>query len=180
MAYAAWSVVFGEQPSAAKWNILGANDASFNNGSGIQPTNAIVAASGGLDLRGASANGVLLQLRTQTDNANSIASATTNALKIQSGWGAVIGVAANSVTETVTFPTAFSVAPIVSMQYIGFKTGSSYPTTITDTTAGANQLCGAGNITTTNFAAMVADKVTATNLSTTIVYAYTWIAIGVA
>lgn len=35
MAYAAWSVTFGEQPSSAKWNILGANDASFNNGTGI-------------------------------------------------------------------------------------------------------------------------------------------------
>jgi hypothetical protein len=30
MAYAVWSVVFGEQPSAAKWNILGTNDADFN------------------------------------------------------------------------------------------------------------------------------------------------------
>lgn len=30
MAYASWSVVFGEQPSAAKWNILGTNDAYFN------------------------------------------------------------------------------------------------------------------------------------------------------
>lgn len=35
MAYAAWSVTFGEQPSAAKWNILGTNDASFNDGTGI-------------------------------------------------------------------------------------------------------------------------------------------------
>lgn len=30
MAYTAWSVVFGEQPSAAKWNLLGTNDAYFN------------------------------------------------------------------------------------------------------------------------------------------------------
>src|SRR4051812_19992946 len=30
MAYASWSVVFGEQPSASKWNILGTNDATFN------------------------------------------------------------------------------------------------------------------------------------------------------
>lgn len=30
MAYSSWSVVFGEQPSAAKWNILGTNDAHFN------------------------------------------------------------------------------------------------------------------------------------------------------
>lgn len=35
MAYQSWSVVFGEQPSAAKWNILGTNDASFNDGSGF-------------------------------------------------------------------------------------------------------------------------------------------------
>lgn len=30
MAYASWSVSFGEQPSAAKWNILGTNDAYFD------------------------------------------------------------------------------------------------------------------------------------------------------
>lgn len=30
MAYTAWSVSFGEQPSAAKWNILGTNDAYFD------------------------------------------------------------------------------------------------------------------------------------------------------
>lgn len=35
MAYASWSVVFGEQPTASKWNILGTNDASFNDGTGI-------------------------------------------------------------------------------------------------------------------------------------------------
>lgn len=35
MAYQSWSVVFGEQPSASKWNILGTNDASFNDGTGI-------------------------------------------------------------------------------------------------------------------------------------------------
>lgn len=29
MAYTSWSVSFGEQPSAAKWNILGSNDAHF-------------------------------------------------------------------------------------------------------------------------------------------------------
>lgn len=28
--YTAWSVVFGEQPTASKWNQLGTNDASFN------------------------------------------------------------------------------------------------------------------------------------------------------
>lgn len=35
MAYTAWSVVYGEQPTAAKWNQLGANDAGFRDGSNI-------------------------------------------------------------------------------------------------------------------------------------------------
>lgn len=35
MAYQVWSVVFGEQPSASKWNILGTNDAGFNDGTAI-------------------------------------------------------------------------------------------------------------------------------------------------
>lgn len=40
MAYASWSVVFGEQPTAAKWNILGTNDASFNDGTGLPIANS--------------------------------------------------------------------------------------------------------------------------------------------
>lgn len=35
MGYAAWSVVAGEQPTASKWNILGTNDSSFNDGTGL-------------------------------------------------------------------------------------------------------------------------------------------------
>lgn len=50
MGYASWSVVFGEQPSAAKWNILGTNDSSFNDGTGIAagkilPNHLLAAAS---------------------------------------------------------------------------------------------------------------------------------------
>lgn len=41
MAYTAWSVVFGEQPTAAKWNQLGANDAGFKDGTNID-NNAIL------------------------------------------------------------------------------------------------------------------------------------------
>lgn len=49
MAYAAWSVVAGEQPTAAKWNILGTNDAGFNDGTAIG-TGAITSAKiSGLD-----------------------------------------------------------------------------------------------------------------------------------
>ena len=43
MAYTAWSVVFGEQPTAAKWNQLGENDAGFKTGANID-TDAITTA----------------------------------------------------------------------------------------------------------------------------------------
>lgn len=33
--YAPWSVIAGEQPTTAKWNILGTNDGSFNTGQGF-------------------------------------------------------------------------------------------------------------------------------------------------
>lgn len=46
MAYASFSVIFGEQPSAAKWNILGTNDSSFNDGTGIASlSNSVTAIS---------------------------------------------------------------------------------------------------------------------------------------
>lgn len=68
MAYQAWSVVFGEQPSASKWNILGTNDASFNDGSGF--------ASGALGSVNASlANGMCVQQATTLSNA--VATGTT-------------------------------------------------------------------------------------------------------
>lgn len=43
MAYQAWSVVFGEQPSTAKWNILGTNDAGFRDGTNF--SNQIISAN---------------------------------------------------------------------------------------------------------------------------------------
>lgn len=51
MAYASWSVSFGEQPSAAKWNILGTNDAFFDGlvGSGTAWTSWTPTLSGRLN-----------------------------------------------------------------------------------------------------------------------------------
>ncbi len=45
--YQAWSVIAGEQPTTSKWNILGTNDAAFNDGSGIvnAPANPYQAAA---------------------------------------------------------------------------------------------------------------------------------------
>ena len=43
MSYTAWSVVYGEQPTAAKWNQLGANDAGFKDGTNIDASAIITA-----------------------------------------------------------------------------------------------------------------------------------------
>lgn len=42
MAYAIWSVTAGEVPTSTKWNILGTNDAGFNDGTAM--ANAIILA----------------------------------------------------------------------------------------------------------------------------------------
>lgn len=82
MAYASWSVVFGEQPTAAKWNLLGSNDASFNDGTGIG-TNAVAAAS-------------LAQTAIHLGNGTSTSAfATTSATSVQ----------VTGVTVTVTIPS---------------------------------------------------------------------------
>lgn len=136
MAYASWSVTFGEQPSAAKWNILGTNDASFNDGSGIQPSNPIIAASGGLDLRGNGTNGVLLQLRTkEVSTAN-----TRSSLKFEVGMDFIEGDGTSRISKAITFPTAFSTAVVAILFGNNGVNLAADPTTIADGTAtwGAN------------------------------------------
>lgn len=104
MAYASWSVVFGEQPSAAKWNILGTNDASFNDGTGLG-TNVINDSSlkyGKVRTRqGGSAT------NWQTSGTTTYDYKGTNTF-IQCG---TLAITSNPIA--VTFPTAFNQVPIV-------------------------------------------------------------------
>lgn len=51
MSYTAWSVVYGEQPSADKWNALGVNDAGFKDGTLID-NDAILARHINVDVAG--------------------------------------------------------------------------------------------------------------------------------
>lgn len=110
MAYASWSVVFGEQPSAAKWNILGTNDASFNDASGTPS--------------------VPKSVNRQDIAANSV---VTDQL-LQFGWTYVTGDATNlREAITVTFPVAFDVIPLVLPVSLGVRVGSN-PDTLDDFT----------------------------------------------
>jgi hypothetical protein len=180
MAYQSWSVVFGEQPSAAKWNILGTNDASFNDGSGIQPSNPIISSSSYLDLRGATSTGVKLHAPRQDDTTNSY----PTGLLIQHGWGYVAGDnVSRSINDTeITFPTAYTSAPIVVVSGGLANTGAA-PTSITGFGVTSNTTAGSLAISTTGFTATVrrisTDGADPGVFATGSQYAYQWIAIGV-
>lgn len=49
MGYAAVSFVAGEQPTTSKWNTLGTNDASFNDGTGLPMFGAAAASVSGAE-----------------------------------------------------------------------------------------------------------------------------------
>lgn len=111
MAYTSWSVVFGEQPSAAKWNILGTNDASFNDGTGIG-ADAVKSASlfYGLIRNRQGATSGDDSWYTGTTVAGSLNTATdAKDIFIQVGSLATGGTSA----FTVTFPTAYTQVPMV-------------------------------------------------------------------
>lgn len=113
MAYTSWSVVFGEQPSAAKWNILGTNDASFNDGTGIG-NNAIATAKIADD---AVTDAKLIYGKVRSRQGGSATNWSTSGSTtydysatntfIQCGTRALTG------STTITFPTAFNQVPIV-------------------------------------------------------------------
>lgn len=104
-------MVFGEQPSASKWNQLGTNDASFNDGSGI----AVDALADSKLVYGKLRN---RQGGSATNwhvyGSNTYAYDATNVF-FQVGYSAG-GAGADS---TVTFPTAFAQKPAVFLQVAG-------------------------------------------------------------
>lgn len=123
MAYSSWSVVFGEQPSAAKWNILGTNDASFNDGSGIandaitdtklvygklrtrQGGSATNWGTSGVTAYDYSATNVFMQCGTRSSDSGS--------------------------DVTLTFPTAFNQVPVIVMTPSTAASANCYPIIIT-------------------------------------------------
>lgn len=111
MAYSADTFVADEQPTTAKWNKLWSNDASFNDGSGLNNiSNPIVANSANhLVLTPGTSKFVKVAVLRQ-DN-------TTNAYKnnsiILTGWGVVAyNTGAANVTDAVTYGITFDAAPI--------------------------------------------------------------------
>lgn len=129
-----------EQPSAAKWNILGTNDASFNDGTGIAD-DAITAAK--------LQNGVVFRRQGGSATIWSTAGTTTydtsaTAVKIQTGT-----IAVDATPKAVTFPEAFTYAPQVFTQVVTRTAANTFSPVESVTTSGFNVAVitdgGAGN-----------------------------------
>lgn len=127
MAYQVWSVVFGEQPSASKWNILGTNDASFNDGTGIADDKILTRHI--LDSNVTGSKIASYRVKRKNNGSNT----TETAAIIETGWFAEVpGVASGSI-KTITFQNTYSSAPIVIPVYGG------------DQVSGAQALGNGGN-----------------------------------
>lgn len=121
--------------------------------------------------------GDLLAHRTQTDNSGSISSATTSGLIVQYGWGQFQGSVAATITDTVTFPTAFTTPMGVITNWLGAN--ATAVADITGFTAEATVLAAAVqtyNISTTGFTIKM-NRISG-NFGTSF-YGYSWIAWGV-
>lgn len=167
MAYSPDTFVADEQPTTAKWNKLWSNDASFNDGTGIDA-------------------GVILSTHLTEPffrgraQANTTNSAPTG-LTVQFGWGFIVGDATAKIEETVTFPTAFSAAPIyIGATVLGARaTASGTPDTIDDfdTEYGETVTIFPSDVTSTNFLINL-NKISGNTFANTFNSGYSWMAIG--
>lgn len=172
MAYTAWSVVFGEQPTAAKWNQLGANDAGFKDGTNIDNLAILTRHLNNDGVTGEKIGSYYIEKQTNTTNS------TENTQLIQGGVGMITGDTTNAIEESVTFPVAFAggTVPIVFANAFGFRpTADGF--NLSGLSSWEGQTAVAGEATNTSFMARMRRNDGATYGNTTNYY-YTWLAIG--
>ncbi len=130
-------------------------------------------------INNSTAPGVKLQLRTQTDNSDTVSSATTAGVYVQYGWGQVVGNGTATIAETVTLPTAFTTPLGVQVTLLGAKVGVATDVTglNLNLTGAIGYTYGADSLTTTNFRATL-NRNTGT-FGATVYYGYAWVAWGV-
>lgn len=146
MAYAAWSVIAGEQPTAAKWNILGTNDASFNDGTGIG-TNAILA--GKLGLSNTFTGGVASQANAGSAG-GTMYYINLGGIKLLWGTSAIINTTTTATQYNFTLPASF------------FNTIQTAIASCEPLTADAKQLNNIASATTSNIGVYMWASTTAT------------------
>jgi len=168
--YTAITFVANEQPTTAKWNLIGSNDSSFNLGTGLEDAVIIN--------RHLAANAVtgdkISNYKTlrQDDTTNS----TETAARILTGWGVIpVSTGQSIYGEGITFNGAFTSKPIVLAQYSGDSLSNT-------ANGGGNTIEGivvskVHSITTTGFQVYFA-KPNGTNWGGNGFGYYNWIAIG--
>lgn len=114
-----------------------------------------------------------LKGRRQDNTTNSTVSGYT----IQTGWGFVLGDGDDTATKAVTFPVAFTQAPLIVSTGLGTKSGSD-PTSSSDFPTLATINMNPSNVSLTGFTAVVNDT-RGIAQGTTIRMGFSWIAIGI-
>ena len=127
-------------------------------------------------INNSAAPGVKLQVRVQTDNSNSITNTTQAGVITQYGWGQIVGNGTTELTDTVTFPTAFTTILGFMVTQIGAKGGVASSITDLSSAAGAGSIARVGGITNSSVPVYL-NRTSA--YAGTAYYGYTWIAWGV-
>lgn len=117
----------------------------------------------------------------QTDNSNSIASVNNADIKVQVGWGQILGTNAGTLTGAVTFPEAYTTVLGVAVSFVGTK-NTTAASSVTDTNgsfaAGTTMFTADSYpITTTGFTANLARSTG--SFGNTTYYCFSWIAWGI-
>jgi hypothetical protein len=118
-------------------------------------------------------DGALKSTKRQDNTTNS----TVANQKIQYGYGVFIPNAVIQISETVTFPEAFTTAPVVTISSLGADGGGG--TAVTSTNTYANTLAfHVYNVSTTGFTAQAATVNGGAVGNGVITYLYAWTAVG--
>lgn len=116
----------------------------------------------------------------QTDNSNTIASVIDGAIKMQMGWGQIVGDGTAAIEEAVSFPEQFTTVLGVTISLIGAK-ASPAAADITGLTlqqfAAGGGTISAGLIDESGFRAELSR--TSGTFSNSVYYGFSWIAWGI-
>lgn len=117
-------------------------------------------------------NGLSVQpIKMQSDTTNS-----TKNTRTQAGWGQIFGSGSTGMSESVTFPAAYTTPPVIVVSSLGYKNGGSIAASIDQFNTGAGNMLApqALNITTTGFTI----QFQGTSNFGGAYHGYSWMAIG--
>lgn len=188
MSYSFWSVIHGEQPSAAKWNILGSNDAGIRTFTDLNFTNNTSpkfqnSGASDKDLFYLGSDDYIKFAQIPYDDSG------TGGLKeevfIQTGWGYQVGDGSDEILEQVTLPVQYTTLLGIQAEQIGRRaTSAGTPTDVTWFNTGTSAIVANLNeiddTSASTFWIAQTHLTNTTGLLATNYYGYCWWAWGIA